>query len=371
MYTSPEEVAVCNLCSFSLPAFFNENLEGKFDHQLFYDVVRHFTGNLDNIIDINYYPIPEAEYSNKRHRPIGEGVQGFAELCFMAKIPYDSPEAAKLNEEIFETLYFAALSESCHLAKTKGKYDSYEGSPVSKGILQFDMWGEKPKSGRWNWDGLRQEIAQHGIRNSELIAPMPTATTSSIFGNTEAFEAQTSNCYARQTLSGHHQIVNPFLVRDLLALGLWTEEIRNLIIAHKGSVQAIPQIPDNIKAIYKTVWEIKQRVVADMAADRGKYVTQSMSLNVHMSHPDADELKKRLTGYHFYAWKKGLKTGMYYFRTESTAEAQQFTVDPSLLKKAAVTQAPVEVAKPVVTIADPEEDGPVCTMQEGCFTCGS
>jgi ribonucleoside-diphosphate reductase alpha chain len=318
-YTAPDEVAVCNLASIALPRFI-EN--GEFDHQRLFDVTYVATKNLNKIIDRNYYPVIEARNSNMRHRPIGLGVQGLADAFVMLRMPFDSDEARELNKEIFETIYYAAMTASKDLAKEHGAYETYEGSPVSKGIFQFDMWGITPTS-RWEWDVLKEEVKEHGVRNSLLVAPMPTASTSQILGNNECFEPFTSNVYKRGTLSGEFIIVNKYLLRDLVKLGLWNDSMKNKIIAANGSIQDIEEIPQNIKDLYKTVWEISQKAIIDMAADRGAYIDQSQSLNLFLQNPNA----AKLTSMHFYAWKKGLKTGMYYLRTKAAADAIKFTVE--------------------------------------------
>jgi ribonucleoside-diphosphate reductase alpha chain len=333
-YTAPDEIAVCNLASIALPKFIKN---GKFDHRKLYEVTKVVTKNLNKIIDINYYPVPEARRSNLRHRPIGIGVQGLADAFIKLRMPFDSPEARGLNEDIFETIYFGAMTASMELAKEKGTYETYEGSPVSKGVFQFDMWGVEPKSGRWNWADLKENVKQHGVRNSLLLAPMPTASTSQILGNNECFEPYTSNIYTRRVLSGEFIVVNKHLLKDLVELGLWNEKIKNDLIAANGSVQSIPEIPTNIKDLYKTVWEISQKAVIDMAADRGAYICQSQSLNIHM----LDVNFGKLTSMHFYAWKKGLKTGMYYLRTKAAADAIKFTVE----RQAEVALEPVVANK--------------------------
>ena len=319
-YTAPDEVAVCNLASIALPKFV---IDGEYDHQKLYDVTYHATGNLNRVIDVNYYPVEEARNSNMRHRPIGLGVQGLADTFAMLKLPFESPEARQLNREIFETIYFAACNASLDAAKEEGPYSSFEGSPASQGILQPDLWGVTEHSGRWDWDSLKAGIVKHGLRNSLMLAPMPTASTSQILGNNECFEAFTSNLYVRRTLSGEFIVLNKHLVNDLIDRGLWSMEMKNDILRHKGSVQMIEGIPEDLKELYKTTWEIKQRHVIDMAADRGAYIDQSQSLNIHMI--DANPAK--VTSMHFYGWKKGLKTGMYYLRTKAAADAIQFTVE--------------------------------------------
>ncbi len=318
-YTAPDEIAVCNLASLALPKFVKD---GEFDHQKLFEVTRVATKNLNKIIDLNYYPVEEARRSNLRHRPIGLGVQGLADTFILLRLAFDSEEAAKLNSEIFETIYFAALSASNEIAQKLGPYETYEGSPVSKGILQPDMWNVTP-SERWDWKKLRAKIKEHGVRNSLLVAPMPTASTSQILGNNECFEPYTSNIYTRRVLAGEFAVVNKHLMRDLIELGIWNPTLKNKIISHNGSVQRISEIPDELKAIYKTAWEIKQKVILDMAADRGAYIDQSQSLNVFMEQPTF----AKLTSMHFHAWKRGLKTGMYYLRSRPAADAIKFTVD--------------------------------------------
>merc|ERR1712151_490852 len=280
----------------------------------------------------NYYPIEETRRSNFRHRPIGLGVQGMADAFMMMRLPFESEPAKRLNEDIFETIYFAACEASCDLAARDGPYESYAGSPASKGLLQFDLWNRKPKSGRWDWTGLKEKISKHGLRNSLMIAPMPTASTAQILGNNESFEPYTQNLYVRRTLSGEFVQVNRHLLQDLIQRGLWTEEVRVQLIAHNGSVQHIDQIPADLKELYKTVWEIKQRAVLDMAADRGAYIDQSQSLNIHM----VDATTAKLSSMHFHAWSLGLKTGMYYLRTKAAADAIKFTVEVDKVKRASL-----------------------------------
>lgn len=356
-YTAPDEVAVCNLASIALPRFV---IDGKFDHQKLFEITYVVTKNLNKIIDGNYYPVPEARKSNMRHRPIGLGVQGLADAFIMLHMPFDSPEAAQLNKDIFETIYYASLTASKDIAKVDGPYETYEGSPVSKGLLQFDMWGVTPGN-RWEWDILKDEIKKYGIRNSLLMAPMPTASTSQILGNNECFEPYTSNIYTRRVLSGEFVIVNKHLLKDLVALGLWNDKMKNKIIAANGSIQNIDEVPQNIKDIYKTVWEIKQKTLLDMAADRGAYIDQSQSLNVFVENPNF----AKLTSMHFYAWKKGLKTGMYYLRTKAAADAIKFTVDQQSLK-----ETPAEV-----TILNEGEgiEQIACSLDnpDACEACGS
>jgi ribonucleoside-diphosphate reductase alpha chain len=318
-YTSPDEVAVCNLASLALPRYVED---GKFNHQRLFEVTYVATKNLNKIIDRNYYPVVEARNSNLRHRPIGLGVQGLADVFILLRMAFDSAEARQLNKDIFETIYYAALTASKDLAIELGAYETYKGSPISKGQLQFDMWGVTP-SNRWEWDVLREEISKYGVRNSLLVAPMPTASTSQILGNNECFEPYTSNIYSRRVLSGEFVIVNKHLLKDLVKLGIWNDRLKNQIIANNGSIQAINEIPENIKELYKTVWEIKQKSIIDMAADRGAYICQSQSLNLFIQ--DANFAK--LTSMHFYAWEKGLKTGMYYLRTKAASDAIKFTVE--------------------------------------------
>jgi ribonucleoside-diphosphate reductase alpha chain len=327
-YTSPDEVAVCNLASINLSKFVNVETK-SFDFQKLYDITYIVTKNLNKIIDVNYYPVPEAEKSNKRHRPIGIGVQALADTFIMLRHPFDSDEARILNKNIFETLYFAALSASKDIAKELGPYDSYEGSPISQGIFQFDMWGVKPTD-RWDWQNLRKEIKKYGVRNSLLLAPMPTASTSQILGNNECFEPYTTNIYKRKTLSGEFVVVNKHLLKDLNELGLWSDDMKEAIIANNGSIQNIEGIPQEYKELYRTVWEIKQKNIIEMSADRGAFIDQSQSLNIHME----DVNYGKLSSMHFYAWEKGLKTGMYYLRTRPAVDPIKFTVDFEKAKRA-------------------------------------
>ncbi|KGB79510.1 ribonucleoside-diphosphate reductase large subunit [Cryptococcus deuterogattii R265] len=327
-YSSPDEVAVCNLASLALPAFVD--LERRvYDFKKLHEITKVVAKNLDTVITRNYYPVPEARNSNMRHRPVGLGVQGLADAFMALRMPFDSLEARELNIQIFETIYHAALEASCELAEEQGTYESYEGSPLSKGILQYDMWGRVPTD-LWDWTELKAKIAQHGVRNSLLVAPMPTASTSQILGWNECFEPYTSMLYARRVLSGDFQVVCPWLLRDLINLDLWDDNMKQLIIAAGGSIQSIPNIPDDLKKIYRTVWEISQKAVIDLAADRGAFIDQSQSLNIHLSNPSFPQL----TSMHFYGWKRGLKTGCYYLRTRPSANAIQFTVDASTLKTA-------------------------------------
>ncbi|MBD3626548.1 ribonucleoside-diphosphate reductase subunit alpha [Cyclobacterium sp.] len=364
-YTSPDEVAVCNLASIALPKFVVTAKDGKkyFDHQKLYEITKVVTRNLNKVIDVNYYPVPEARKSNFRHRPVGLGIQGLADAFILLRMPFDSDEAKGLNEDIFETMYYAAMETSMELAKLNGTYETYEGSPVSQGLFQFDMWGVSPKSGRWNWQELKQKVNKYGIRNSLLLAPMPTASTSQILGNNECFEPYTSNIYTRRTLSGEFVVVNKHLMKDLIRMGLWNDNMKNRLIAANGSVQQIPEIPQNLKDLYKTVWEISQKVIIDMAADRGAYICQSQSMNLFLQEPNFG----KLTSMHFYAWKKGLKTGIYYLRSKAASSAIQFTVDKSQLDK-----------KPAATVAEPDpkkqqQDAIACSLDnpDDCEMCGS
>lgn len=446
-YTAPDETAVCNLASIALPRFVREvddtsvdagsttaagsgsadpgspttpvsttrreeqqgqkqrlkllgSLGSKrrfFDHAKLKEVTKQVTYNLNRIIDINYYPTPECSNSNLRHRPIGLGVQGLADALITLGLPFDSEEARQLNKEIFETIYFSALECSCELAAKHGPYSTYEGSPASQGILSHDMWGVKPPSTRHDWDGLRASIKAHGLRNSLLVAPMPTASTSQILGNNECFEPYTSNIYVRRVLSGEFTVVNTHLLTDLVELGLWGPELKNELVASNGSVANIEGIPESIKAVYRTVWEIKQRSVIDMAADRGAFIDQSQSLNVHMSDPNFG----KLTSLHFHAWRSGLKTGMYYLRTRAAADAIKFTVDQASLAKKrsnkaaeqpraenkensssggnggglATPQTPAAAAKEAKSEEDREAEMAkmICSLEnkEACLMCGS
>ncbi|KAK7468937.1 ribonucleotide-diphosphate reductase subunit rnr1 [Stygiomarasmius scandens] len=351
-YSSPDETAVCNLASLALPTFVKPDPadpSGKrriFDFQKLHEVTKVVAFNLNRIIDVNYYPVPTARRSNMRHRPIGIGVQGLADAFMAMRLPFDGPEAKLLNQQIFETIYHGAAEASCEIAAVGGPYETWEGSPAHQGQLQYDMWGVTPTD-LWDWASLKEKIAKHGLRNSLLTAPMPTASTSQMLGNNECFEPYTSNIYTRRVLAGEFQVVCPWLLRELVDLGLWDDNMKNMLIAHNGSVQNIPGIPDDVKAIYKTVWEISQKKVLDLAADRGAFICQSQSLNVHLAAPTMGQL----TSMHFYGWKKGLKTGMYYLRTRPAAQAIQFTVDQSVLKDAKAQQAKGAAAVKVQTSA--------------------
>jgi ribonucleoside-diphosphate reductase alpha chain len=371
-YTSADEVAVCNLASIALPRFVDEKA-GTFDHNKLFEITYHATVNLNKIIDRNYYPIPEARKSNMRHRPIGLGVQGLADAFILMRFPFESDEAKKLNSEIFETIYYAALTASKDLAKVEGAYETYPGSPISKGIFQQDMWNVTPST-RWEWDTLREEVMKYGVRNSLLLAPMPTASTSQILGNNECFEPYTSNIYTRRVLSGEFVVVNKHLLRDLVKLGIWNDNLKNKIVAANGSVQNIPEIPANIKELYKTVWEIKQRTIIDMAADRGAYIDQSQSLNLFIQ--DANFAK--MSSAHFYSWKKGLKTGMYYLRTKAAADAIKFTVDHDALTQPALIlgnedQLLVDRGQGHVLTFEEQQAQLSCSLDnpDACEACGS
>ncbi|SNR53139.1 ribonucleoside-diphosphate reductase subunit alpha [Lutibacter flavus] len=325
-YTAKDEVAVCNLASIAIPMFIEEDEKGNkfFNHQSLFDVTKKITRNLDTVIDRNYYPVKEAENSNFRHRPIGLGIQGLADAFITLRMPFTSDEAKKLNEEIFETIYFAAVTSSMEIAKAKEPYSTFKGSPISQGEFQFNMWGvsEDDLSGRWDWKALRKEVMENGVRNSLLVAPMPTASTSQILGNNEAFEPYTSNIYTRRVLSGEYIVVNKHLLEDLVELGLWNNEMKEDIMRANGSVQHIDVIPQDLKDLYKTVWEMSMKDIIDMSRQRGYFIDQSQSLNLFMQ----DANYSKLTSMHFYAWKSGLKTGMYYLRTKSAVNAIQFTL---------------------------------------------
>lgn len=352
-YTAPDEVAVCNLASLALPKYVTEN---GFDHNKLFEVTYQATINLNRIIDNNYYPVEEARNSNMRHRPIGLGVQGLADAFILMRMPFDSPEARQLNKEIFETIYYAAMTASKDLAKVEGPYQTFEGSPVSKGEFQFDMWGVTPTN-RWEWDVLREEVKTHGVRNSLLVAPMPTASTAQILGNNECFEPYTSNIYTRRVLSGEFIIVNKHLLKDLVKEGLWNNTMRQKLMASNGSVQDIPEIPQHIKELYKTAWELSQKAIIDLAADRGAYICQSQSLNVFLENANF----AKLTSMHFYGWKKGLKTGMYYLRTKAATDAIKFTVDKNITEKPEEISVEQMQAQVSCSLDDPDN----CEMCSG------
>jgi ribonucleoside-diphosphate reductase alpha chain len=339
-YTSADEVAVCNLASIALPMFVKD---GGFDHQGLYDVTVRATKNLNKVIDRNYYPVKEAENSNFRHRPIGLGVQGLADTFIKLRMPFTSDEAKALNQEIFETLYFAALTASKDEAKDEGPYESYKGSPISKGEFQHNLWGIKDEelSGRWDWTALRKDVKKHGVRNSLLVAPMPTASTSQILGNNECFEPYTSNIYTRRVLSGEFIVVNKHLLEDLVNLGLWNEDLKQELMRANGSIQQLDNIPDEIKELYKTAWELSMKDIIDMSRQRGYFIDQSQSLNLFME----GATMAKLTSMHFYAWKSGLKTGMYYLRTKSAVDAIKFTLDKKKEEKVAEPVAAAATTK--------------------------
>ncbi len=357
-YTSKDEVAVCNLASISLGMFVNE---GKFDFDKLYEVSRIVTRNLNRVIDVNYYPIPEARNSNMRHRPIGIGVQGLADAFIKMRFPFESPEAKALNIEIFETIYFAALSESCEQAKLSGAYESYKGSPASKGELQYDMWGVTPTD-RWDWKKLKANIKKNGLRNSLLLAPMPTASTSQILGNNECFEPYTSNIYSRRTLSGEYVVVNKHLLKDLIGLNLWNDELKETLMANNGSVQSIPNIPQDLKELYKTAYEVKQKVIIDMSADRGAFICQSQSMNLFVENPTF----AKLSSMHFYSWQKGLKTGMYYLRSKAAVDPIKFTLSDKHQRQYVNSEDGTKVNE-----LDANE-GAACNIDDpDCLMCGS
>jgi ribonucleoside-diphosphate reductase alpha chain len=376
-YTSPDEIAVCNLASIALPMFIKNN---EFDHKELYKVTKRVTKNLNRVIDRNYYPVKEAKKSNMRHRPIGLGIQGLADTFIMLRLPFTSDEAKKLNQEIFETLYYAAVTASMELAKEEGTYETYEGSPISEGLFQHNLWGIKDEelSGRWNWDKLRKSVIKHGVRNSLLVAPMPTASTSQILGNNECFEPYTSNIYTRRVLSGEFIVVNKFLLEDLVRLGLWNEDLKQQLMRENGSVQNIDAIPDELKEIYKTVWELSMKDIIDMSRQRGYFIDQSQSLNLFMENANF----AKLTSMHFYAWKSGLKTGMYYLRTKSAVDAIKFTLDntkksepiPKTIKaEANVASNPTAAAVEPLTPQELKEMLAKSRQSEDddCLMCGS
>jgi len=351
-YTAPDEVAVCNLASLALPKYVTE--EGTFDHDKLFEVTYQATINLNRIIDENYYPVIEAQNSNMRHRPIGLGVQGLADAFIMMGLPFESEEARALNREVFETIYYASMTASKDLAKVEGPYETFAGSPVSKGIFQYDMWNVTPTN-RWEWDVLKEEVMKYGVRNSLLLAPMPTASTAQILGNNECFEPYTSNIYTRRVLSGEFIIVNKHLLKDLVKAGLWNKDMRQKIMQANGSVQNINEVPQNLKDLYKTAWEISQKAIIDQAADRGAYICQSQSLNIFMENANFG----KLTSMHFYGWEKGLKTGMYYLRTKAATDAIKFTVEKT------VTEMPI-----AQTIED-QQAAIACSLDDpdGCEMC--
>jgi ribonucleoside-diphosphate reductase alpha chain len=353
-YTAPDEIAVCNLASLALPKYVTE--DGKFDHDKLFEVTYQATINLNRIIDGNYYPVEEARNSNMRHRPIGLGVQGLADAYIMMRYPFESEEAKALNREIFETIYYAAMTASKDLAKAEGPYETFAGSPVSQGIFQYDMWGVTPTN-RWEWDVLKEEVMKHGVRNSLLLAPMPTASTAQILGNNECFEPYTSNIYTRRVLSGEFIIVNKHLLKDLVKEGLWSNEMRQKLMQSNGSVQNIHEIPQYIKDLYKTAWEISQKAIIEQAAERGAYICQSQSLNIFMENANFG----KLTSMHFYGWKKGLKTGMYYLRTKAATDAIKFTVDKTVTAEPTAAELEEQAAAIACSLDNPDN----CEMCSG------
>ncbi|MBK6700288.1 MAG: ribonucleoside-diphosphate reductase subunit alpha [Saprospiraceae bacterium] len=380
-YTAPDEVAVCNLASISLSKFVSDRI---FDFKKLEAVTRVITRNLNRIIDINYYPIPEAQNSNFRHRPIGIGVQGLADAFILMRMAFDSEAAATLNKQIFETIYYAAVSESCAMAKIDGPYQTFQGSPMSQGIFQFDMWNVNPTENRYDWNSLKQEVIKYGVRNSLLLAPMPTASTSQILGNNECFEPYTSNFYTRRTLSGEYMVVNKHLLEDLIKLGLWNSEMKETLMVQNGSIQNIPSIPQELKDLYKTAYEISQRAIIDMSADRGAYICQSQSLNLFMENVTFG----KLSSMHFHSWQKGLKTGMYYLRTKAAVDPIKFTLSEKHQRKyvniidlpqtdnlsnTVSHQYQQEEINTLIQSTSPIEnqEGLSCTMEDGCLMCGS
>ena len=376
-YTSKDEVAVCNLASIALPMFVKD---GEFDHKALYDVTVRVTKNLNRVIDRNYYPIIEAENSNFRHRPVGLGVQGLADAFIMLRLPFTSEQAKKLNQEIFETIYFAAVSASVEEAKADGPYETYKGSPISQGEFQHNLWGIKDEelSGRWDWGALRKKVKKHGVRNSLLVAPMPTASTSQILGNNECFEPYTSNIYTRRVLSGEFIVVNKHLLEDLVERGLWNEDMKQELMRNNGSVQNIDAIPDDLKELYRTVWEMSMKDIIDMSRHRGYFIDQSQSLNLFME----GATMAKLTSMHFYAWKSGLKTGMYYLRTKSAVDAIKFTLNNKVKEnpetetvEATVTPAKQEGAVPVEPLSPQELKEMIAQAKQSedddCLMCGS
>ncbi len=390
-YTAPDEVAVCNLASIALPKFIKETAGvAEYDFKKLYDITKVITRNLNKIIDVNYYPVIEAENSNKRHRPIGIGIQGLADTFILLGLPFDSQKAQKLNKDIFETIYYASMEASMELAIEEGPYQTWEGSPISQGVFQFDMWGVTPDSGMWDWEELRTKVMKNGVRNSLLLAPMPTASTSQILGNNECFEPYTSNIYSRRVLSGEFVVVNKHLLKDLVKIGMWNDSMKNKLIAANGSVQNIAEVPDHLKELYKTAWEIKQKTLIDMSADRGAFICQSQSLNIFMTDPNF----AKLTSMHFYSWKAGLKTGMYYLRTKAAVDAVKFTVDRQAIVETipateTIEEKPLDYdayakendaktkAEAAASFQMSEEEQRYAAMQcsldnpEGCEMCGS
>jgi ribonucleoside-diphosphate reductase alpha chain len=356
-YSAPDETAVCNLASIGLPMYINS--DKTFNHALLGEKVRNIVQNLNNVIDINFYPTLNSKRSNMKHRPIGIGIQGLADVFMELGLDWETDAARGLNIDIFETIYYYSLVESCSLAKEKGTYESYNGSPASKGLLQFDLWPSRTflREQRYDWLALKTEIAKYGLRNSLLVAPMPTASTSQILGFTECIEPITSNIYTRTTLAGSYVVVNKRLMKDCIDLGIWSEGLKNEIIRNDGSVAGLSLIPKEIRDKYKTVWEIKQKTLIDMSADRGRYICQSQSLNLYLSKIDMN----RLGSMHLYAWRQGLKTGLYYLRIKPVTKTQQFTVEPVIFKEESVVEKVTATEEPVL----------VCRREAGCITCSS
>ncbi|CAG8588715.1 6512_t:CDS:10, partial [Paraglomus occultum] len=364
-YTAPDEVAVCNLASISLPKFVDTKAK-TFDFNKLHEIAKAVIKNLNKIIDQNYYPVPEAEKSNKKHRPVGLGIQGLADALILLRYPWESEEARQLNYDIFETMYHAALESSCEIAAIEGPYSTYEGSPISQGILHYEMYGIQP-SDRWNWLELKEKIKKHGVRNSLLIAPMPTASTSQIMGNNECFEPYTSNIYQRRVLSGEFQVVNYHLLKDLTEMGVWDEKMKNEIIAANGSIQGIAGLDDSLKQLYKTIWEIPQKVLINLAADRAPFIDQSQSLNVFLAEPTI----AKISSMHFHAWRKGLKTGMYYLRSRPAVDAIKFTVDQVSLAKSKINGNSTKEDKPLEEDSEKQKMALICSLEnrEACVMC--
>jgi ribonucleoside-diphosphate reductase alpha chain len=376
-YTSSDEVAVCNLASIALPMFVKD---GAFDHKALFDVTKRVTKNLNRVIDRNYYPVPEAQNSNFRHRPVGLGVQGLADTFILLRLPFTSDAAKELNQDIFETLYYAAVTASMEEAKKDGPYETYKGSPMSNGEFQHNMWGVKDEelSGRWDWGKLRKSIKKHGVRNSLLVAPMPTASTSQILGNNECFEPYTSNIYTRRVLSGDFIVVNKHLLEDLVERGLWNEDMKQELMRNNGSIQNIDGIPEDLKELYRTVWEMSMKDIIDMSRQRGYFIDQSQSLNLFME----GATMPKLTSMHFYGWKSGLKTGMYYLRTKSAVDAIKFTLDskqkaaiPAVTVAATAVAGAAPAAVPVEPLSPEELKQMLAQSKESedddCLMCGS
>lgn len=368
-YCSSDEIAVCNLASINLATFVNEETR-VFDYDKLYHVAKVACRNLDRTIDANFYPVEESRKSNMRHRPIGIGVQGLANAFMMLKLPFDSEEARTVNKNIFETIYFGACEMSCELAAKLGPYESYQGSPTSQGKLQYDLWGVEPSFNKWDWVSLKAKIARHGMRNSLLTTCMPTASTSNIMGVNETMEPITSNIYIRRVLSGEFQMVNKFLIKDLISKNLWSKRMKNKIIDNNGSIQSIPEIPDDMKLLYRTVWEIPQKSIIDMAADRGPFIDQSQSMNIFIAQPTFQSM----TSMHFYGWTKGLKTGMYYLRTKPAANPIKFTLEKENSVKAvnSVDDGPAKKLEKIAS-ADQQKAALMCSIENGsdCQMCGS